>query len=54
MPLSNSERASLTEPSEIFTISFKALSETLLFSFKDIFFKKSKSSDDFILKRSNR
>ena len=53
IPLSNKDNASLTDPSEILTISFKALSVTFPFSFKDIFFKKSKRSDDFILDKSN-
>ena len=39
IPLSNKDKASLTEPSEILTINFIASSETLPFSFSFIFFK---------------
>ena len=51
--LSNKERASLTDPSEIFTISFSASSETLPFSLFLIFFIKSKSSSVLTLDKSN-
>ena len=51
--LSNNDNASLTEPSEIFTINFKASSVTLPFSLSLIFFINSNSSDDLILDKSN-
>ena len=50
---SKSDKLSLTDPSEIFTISFKEFSEIFPFSKRDIFFKKFKSKSDFILVKSN-
>ena len=52
--LSNKDNASLTEPSDIFTINFRASSVTFLFSLSLIFFIKSNSSEDLILERSKR
>ena len=52
-PLSNKDKASLTDPSDIFTISFKASSDTLPFSLSLIFFINSNNSDDLILDKSN-
>ena len=51
--LSSKDRASLTDPSEILTINFKASSVTLPFSLSLIFFINSNNSDDFILDKSN-
>jgi hypothetical protein len=51
--LSSSDNASLTDPSEIFTMSFNASSVALPFSLSLIFFIKSNNSDDFILDKSN-
>ena len=51
--LSNNERASLTDPSEIFTINLKTSSVTLPFSLSFIFLIKLNNSDAFILERSN-
>ena len=52
-PLSSKDNASLTDPSEIFTINFNASSVTLPPSFSLIFLMKSNNSDDFTLERSN-
>ena len=51
--LSNNDKASLTEPSEIFTISFKASSLIFPFSLSLIFLINSNNSEDLILDRSN-
>tara|TARA_B100001741_G_scaffold283108_1_gene257856 strand:+ start:673 stop:957 length:285 start_codon:yes stop_codon:yes gene_type:complete len=50
---SSNDNASLTDPSDIFTINFKASSVALPFSLSLIFFKKLNNSFDFILGRSN-
>ena len=51
--LSKSESASLTDPSEILTISFKASSDTFPFSLSLTFFINSNNSRDFTLEKSN-
>ena len=51
--LSKSESASLTEPSEILTISLSASSVALPFSFSVIFLIKLNNSRDFTLTKSN-
>ena len=50
--LSKSERASLTEPSDILTISFKASYVTVPFSFLFIIFINFSNSKDFTLDKS--
>ena len=52
-PLSSNDKASLTDPSDIFTINFKASSEALPFSLSLIFLINSNNSDDLILDKSN-
>ena len=51
--LSKRESESLTDPSEILTMSFNASSETFPFSFSLIFFINSNNSTDFTLDKSN-
>ena len=51
--LSNKDSASLTDPSDIFTINFKASSDTLPFSFSLIYLMNSNNYDDLILDKSN-
>ena len=51
--LSNKDNASLTDPSEIFTINFNASSDALPSSLSFISFIKLNNSMDFILDRSN-
>ena len=52
-PLSSKDSASLTEPSDIFTINLSASSEALPFSFSLIILIKLNNSEDFILDKSN-
>ena len=51
--LSSNDKASLTDPSEILTISFKASSETLPFSLSLTFLINLNNSFDFTLDKSN-
>ena len=52
-PLSNKDKASLTDPSDILTINFKASSDTFPPSFSFMTFKNFNNSDDFTLDKSN-
>ena len=52
-PRSSKDKASLTDPSDILVINFKASSDTLPFSLSLIFLIKLNNSDPLILDKSN-